>query len=96
MEGITYIHKIRDTPCRRRFLVEPSEQSSSATPSAATMKLVLLCAVAQGVQASTIDLATLTTSDIPTGVVAQNGDVLTGTLSLRIKVSIAAGASVDA
>ena len=57
---------------------------------------VLLCAVAQGVQASTIDLATLTTSDIPTGVVAQNGDVLTGTLSLRIKVSIAAGASVDA
>ena len=54
----------------------------------------LLCAVAQGVQAKIINLSTLTVSDIPTGVVAENGDVLTGTLYLRIKVSIAAGASV--
>ena len=54
----------------------------------------LLCAVAQGVQAKTIDLSTLTSSDIPTGVVAENGDVLTGTLSLRIKVSIASDATV--
>ena len=44
----------------------------------------LLCAVAQGAWAATINLSTVT---------AQNGDVLTGTTS-EYKVTIASGATV--
>ena len=48
----------------------------------------LLCAVAQGAWATTIDLSSVTAD-----VIAQNGDVLTGTTS-EYRVTIAGGATV--
>ena len=48
----------------------------------------LLCTVAQGAWAETINL-----SDVTANVTAQNGDVLTGTTS-EYKVTIAGGATV--
>ena len=51
---------------------------------------VLLCMVAQGAWAQrAIDLSTITSN-----YVAQDGDVLTGTLGANVKISIAAGATV--
>ena len=49
---------------------------------------VLLCAVAQGAWAATIDL-----SDVTADVTANDGDVLTGTTS-EYRVTIAGGATV--
>ena len=51
--------------------------------------LSLLIGVAKGVWAETIDLSTVTTN-----VTAQNGDILTGTLTANVKISIADGATV--
>ena len=51
--------------------------------------LVLLMTAATGAWAATINLASVTTATT-----AQNGDVLTGTLTAKVKISIAKGATV--
>ena len=49
----------------------------------------LLCTVAQGAWAATIDLSTVTEATT-----VQNGDVLTGKLASNVKISIAADATI--